>query len=84
MYIQAMVKKFRLMNSTPVAMPMVTGATFSTADSSSTPMQVAHMRRIPNMEAISSVLWPVIVSQPDAAFAVSILSQFMQNPRPTH
>ena len=56
MYIQAMVKKFRLMNSTPVAMPMVTGATFSTADSSSTPMQVAHMRRIPNMEAISSVL----------------------------
>ena len=62
MYIQAMVKKFKLMNSTLVAMPMVTGTTFSTADSSSTPMQVTHMCRIPYIEAISSVLWPVIVS----------------------
>ena len=79
-----MVDKFRLTNSTPVATPMVTGATFSTADSPSTPTQVMRMHRIPYAEVIGSVLWPVVVSQPDAAFAVSILSQFMQNPRPTH
>ena len=36
------------------------------------------------MEAISSVLWPVIVSQPDMVFAVSILLQFIQNPGPAH
>ena len=36
------------------------------------------------MEVIGSVLWPVIVSWPDAASAVSILSQFMQNPGPAH
>ena len=84
MYIQAMVKKFRLTNSTPVAMPMVTGTTFLTADSPSTPTQVAHMHGIPYVEVIGSVLWPVIVSWPDAAFAVSILSQFMQNPGPAH
>ena len=79
-----MVNKFRLTNSMPVATPMVTGATFSTADSPSTPTQVMHMHRIPYTEAISSVLWPVIVSQPDAAFVVSILSQFMQNPGPAY
>ena len=61
-YIQAMVNKFRLTNSTPVATPMVTGATFLTANSPSTPMQVAHMHRIPYTEVISSVLWPVIIS----------------------
>ena len=83
-YIQAMVDKFRVTNSTPVATPMVTGATFSTADSPSTPTQVAHMCRIPYVEVISSILWPVIISWPDAAFAVSILLQFIQNPRPTH
>ena len=83
-YIQAMVDKFRLKNSTPVATPMVTGATFLTANSPSTPTQVARMRGIPYVEAISSALWPVIVSQPDAAFAVSTLSQFIQNPRPAH
>ena len=79
-----MVNKFRLTNSTPVATPMVTGATFLTADSPSTPMQVVRMHRIPYAEVIGSVLWPVIVSQPDAAFAVSTLLQFIQNPRPTH
>ena len=79
-----MVDKFRLTNSTPVATPMVTGATFLTANSPLTPMQVACMRGIPYTEVISSVLWPVVVSQPDAAFAVSTLLQFIQNPRPTH
>ena len=79
-----MVDKFRPTNSAPVATPMVTGATFSTSDSPSTPTQVACMRGIPYMEAISSVLWPVVVSRPDAAFAVSTLLQFIQNPGPAH
>jgi hypothetical protein len=35
-------------------------------------------------EAIGSVLWPVVVSRPDAAYAVGILSQFIQNPGPAH
>ena len=83
-YIQAMVNKFRLTNSMPVATPMVTGTTLSTANSPSTPMQVMCMCGIPYAEAISSVLWPVVVSQPDAAFVVSILSQFVQNPGPAH
>ena len=64
---------------------MVTGATFSTANSPLTPMQVVCMHVIPYAEAIGSVLWKVVVvSQPDVAFAMSILSQFMQNPGPTH
>ena len=79
-----MVDKFRLTNSAPVATPMVTGATFSTADSPSTPMQVARMRGIPYAEVISSILWPVVISRPDAAFAVSTLLQFIQNPGPAH
>ena len=47
-------------------------------------MQVMRMRGIPYAEVIGRVLWPVIVSQPDAAFAVSTLSQFIQNPGPAH
>ena len=83
-YIQVTVDKFRLTNSAPVATPMVTGATFSTSDSPLTPTQVTRMHGIPYVEAIGSVLWPVVVSRPDAAFAVSTLSQFIQNPGPAH
>ena|ERR1700677_4164159 len=46
--------------------------------------QVMQMRGIPYAEAIGSVLWPVVVSRPDTAFAVGIPSQFIQNPGPAH
>ena len=31
------------------------------------------------MQAINNILWPVVISRPDAAFVVGILSQFIQN-----
>jgi hypothetical protein len=43
-----------------------------------------HMHRIPYVKAIKSILWPVIISRPDAALAVGILSQFIQNPGQVH
>ena len=37
------------------------------------------MQDIPYVQAIGSVLWPVVICHPDVAFAVRILSQFIQN-----
>ena len=59
---------------------MVTGATFSTNQSLSTPAQTMCMCGIPYAEATGSVLWPVIVLQLNAAFAALLFSQFIQNP----
>ena len=39
---------------------------------------------MPYNEAIGSALWPVVMSCPDAAFAIGVLSQFIQNPGPAH
>ena len=36
------------------------------------------------MRSHRSILWPVVVSRLDAAYAVGILSQFMQNPGQAH
>jgi hypothetical protein len=63
---------------------MELGAQFSTDQCPSTINQSAKMRGVPYSEAIGSVLWPVVVSRPDAAYAVGILSQFIQNPGPAH
>ena len=46
--------------------------------------QIAKMREVPYSEAIGSALWPVVVSRPDAAFTIGVLSQFIQNPGPAH
>ena len=37
------------------------------------------MKGVPYAEAIRSVLWPTVVSRPDTAYAVGIMSQFIQN-----
>ena len=63
---------------------MVTGATFLMAESLSTSMQAMCMHGVPYAKAIGCTLWPVMVLWPDAAFAMLILAQFVQNPGPAH
>ena len=74
-----MVKKFGLTNTKRVSTPIEMNAQFLMQQCPSTPNQVAHMNRISYSEAIGLVLWPTVVSQPDTAYAIGILSQFMQN-----
>jgi hypothetical protein len=83
-YIESMVEKFRLTNAKPVSTPMEPGAQFSMDQCPSTLNQTSKMQGVLYSEAIGSVLWPVVVSRPDAAFAVGVLSQFIQNPGPAH
>ena len=79
-----MVEKFRLTNAKRVNTPMEPGITFSKDQSPSTPTQEFQMQDIPYAQAIGCLLWPVVISRPDAAFAVGILSQFIQNLGPAH
>ena len=83
-YIESMVEKFRLTGVKPVHTPMEPGAQFSVDQSPSSLSQTAKMRGVPYSEAIGSVLWPVVVSRPDAVYAVGVPSQFIQNPGPVH
>ena len=63
---------------------MESGTQYSSAHSLSMLNQVAKMKGILFNEAIGSVLWPAVVSRPDVAYAVGVLSQFIQNPGPAH
>ena len=83
-YIESMVEKFRLTGARRVSTPMEMNAQFTKEQCPSTVNQVARMKGVPYSEAIGSVLWPVVVSRPDAAYTVGILSQFIQNPGPAH
>ena len=83
-YIDSMVEKFRLTSAKPVSTPMEPNAQFTTQQSPSTLNQTARMQGVPYSEAIGSILWPAVVSHPDVAYAVGILSQFIQNPGTVH
>ena len=81
-YIEAMVEK--LTDAKPVSTLMEVNTQYFIQQSPSTLKQTAQMFKVPYSEAIGSVLWPVVISQPDTAYAIGILSQFIQNPGPVH
>ena len=83
-YIESMVEKFRLTSAKPVLTPMELNAQFTTQQSPSTPNQTTRMQGVPYSEAIGSILWLAVISHPDVAYVVGILSQFIQNPRTVH
>ena len=82
--IESTVEKFRLTNMKKVLTPIDPHVQYSTKQCLSTLAQVECMKGISYSEAIGSVIWPAVVSCPDMAYAIGILSQFMQNPRQVH
>ena len=83
-YIEGMAMKFRLTNAKPIYVPMLPGETLSHDQSPSTSAESQEMLKIPYGNMIGHVLWPVMISCPDATFATTILSQFVSNPGPAH
>ena len=83
-YIKGMAMKFRLTNAKPVYIAMLPGETLSCDQSPSTPAESQEMSKIPYGNMIGHVLWPVMISCPDAIFATAILSQFVSNPGPAN
>ena len=83
-YIEAMVDKFRLTRAKKVTTPIDPHTQYLMKQCPSTISKVVHMKGVPYCEAIGSILWPTVVLQPDMAYVVGILSQFMQNPGQAH
>ena len=79
-----MVSKFRLTDAKPVSTPMQPGVQLEECQTSTGEEESLKTSRIPYSEAIRSLLWAVIVSRPDAAYVVGVLSQFVQNPNRIH
>ena len=79
-YIETVVEKFRLTNARKVATPMDPNVQFSIQQCPSSLNQAAHMNGVPYSKAIGSILWATVMSRPDTAYMVGVLSQFIQNP----
>ena len=83
-YIEGMVMKFRLTSTKPVYVPMLPGEVLSCDQLPSMPAEATKMSKIPYGNMIGHMLWPVMISHPDAVFATGILSQFISSPGLAH
>ena len=78
-FIDTILACFSLADAKPYGTPMVPSTSYSKHDSPSSPTDVAHMCKVPYCEAIGSLMYVAIATRPDISFAVSCLSQFLEN-----
>jgi Reverse transcriptase (RNA-dependent DNA polymerase) len=83
-YIESIIKRFNLTDAKSVNTLMIPGAAYSKQDSPSDPAEAMQMKSVPYREAIGSLMYASVATCPDITFAVSTLSQFLDNPGPAH
>ncbi|KAL2525850.1 cysteine-rich RLK (RECEPTOR-like protein kinase) 8 [Abeliophyllum distichum] len=77
-------KKFGMLDCKPVSVPLGNHFVLSKEQSPKNEEEVAYMNKIPYSNAIGSVMYLMVCTRPDLAFAVSTLSMYMSNPGPDH
>ena len=83
-YIDSLVKHFQLVDAPPLSMPIDPNALLTKSQSPSTPRQFDDMRNVPYREAVGSLMYAAVGTRPDITFAVTALSQYLQNPGRPH
>ncbi|TFY78270.1 hypothetical protein EWM64_g5745 [Hericium alpestre] len=83
-YIDTILSRFNLQDAKSLTTAIDPSFSLTTDQSPSTPQQYDDMRNILYREAIGSLMYAAIGTRPDVSYAVTALSQFMQNPGHPH
>jgi Reverse transcriptase (RNA-dependent DNA polymerase) len=85
-YANTIIQHFRLEYAKPAHIPMETGVQLTKTQSDHPPGTKLEIpeQHVPYQQAIRSLMYAATCTQPDIAFAVSILSQFMREPAKSH
>ena len=83
-YITSILERFSLQNAKAVDTPMLPSVSYSKRDSPANDTERERMARVPYREAIGSLMYTSIATCPDITFAVSTLSQFLDDPGEAH
>jgi Reverse transcriptase (RNA-dependent DNA polymerase) len=83
-YIEKLLKKFNLEDVKTYVTPLDPAVKLSNYQCPTTERGKQAMSKIPYRQAIGSLMWAAVATQPDIAFSVSLLSQFLENPGGTH
>jgi hypothetical protein len=78
-FIESILAQFSLTDVKAHPMLMIPAVTYSKDDSPKNQADAARMHKVPYQEAIGSLMYAAIATRPDITFAVSVLSQFLDN-----
>ncbi|KAH9763595.1 hypothetical protein KPL70_001222 [Citrus sinensis] len=81
-YIKKVLERFDMHNSKPVLTPL--GSQFKLLVAQLTEAEKAQMDGIPYAQAVGSLMYAMVCTRPDIAFAVSVISRFLSYYNKTH
>ena len=76
--------KFKITVSKEVNVPLAGHFNLTTDQSPKHDQEIKDMKEVPYAEAIGSVMYTMISTRPDIAYAVSVLSRYMSEPGEEH
>nr|GEX47516.1 hypothetical protein [Tanacetum cinerariifolium] len=73
-------RRFRMENYKRESIPMQEKLKLSKSQGASTPAELKRMQNVPHASAVGSIIYAMICTHPDVAFAQNITSRFQHNP----
>ena len=83
-FINTIIRRFNLEEAKTIPFPIYPTIYYSTKDAPADKTEAARMAKTPYRQAIGSLMYAAVATRPDIAFAVSTLSQFLENPGEAH
>ncbi|CAM8881378.1 unnamed protein product [Rhodiola kirilowii] len=83
-YLNKVVDKFAMKSAKSASIPLGGHLELTKADCPVTDQDKLKMSKIPYDVAVGSVMYAMLCTRPDLAFAISVLSRFMSNPGENH
>ncbi|XP_073033921.1 secreted RxLR effector protein 161-like [Primulina eburnea] len=83
-YIDTILRRFSMEDSKRGYLPMSHGVTLSKCMCPKTDEEIENMSHIPYASAIGSIMYVMIFTRPDIAYALSVASRYQSNPGPLH
>ena len=83
-YIQKVLQRFNMQGGKSVSTPLPSYLKLSKDDSPKSDAEKAEMAKVPYSSAVGSLMYAMVATRPDIAFAVGVVSRYMADPGKKH
>jgi hypothetical protein len=83
-FINTIIRCFNLEEAKAIPFPITPNISYSTKDAPTDKTEAVRMANTPYRQAIGSLMYVAVATRPDISYAVSTLSQFLENPGELH
>ena len=83
-YLRKVLDRFNMSNCKPVTTPLTTHFKLSVEFCPASVVKIEKISHVPYSSVVGSLMYAIVCTRPDLAYAVSVVSRYMHNPSKDH